>query len=158
MSSTATDPAAAAPPSGAHKKHSADLQEVQETVSRLASHKSVVAVLILNKSGDIVTQSGGGDGAVGNPKLLAKVLQAADLYVASMPSDEQDDNKISPNPETSAGDDKDEGVDDMLDAIKSHKEESISFVRIRTPKHEILVAPKFGYTLVVFQDPSISSL
>ncbi|KAG7337057.1 hypothetical protein IV203_008199 [Nitzschia inconspicua] len=141
------------PLSGVPKKHTADLQEVQETVSRLASHKSVVAVLILNKSGDIVTQSGGGDGAVGNPKLLAKVLQAADLYVASMPTNE---DEISPaDPE---GVDQAEGVESMLESMKTSKEESISFVRIRTPKHEILVAPKFGFTLVVFQDPSMASL
>ena len=41
------------------KKHAVNLQEVQETVSRLASHKGVIAVLILNSKGDIVTQSGG---------------------------------------------------------------------------------------------------
>jgi hypothetical protein len=142
----------------ASKKHAVDLQEVQETVSRLVSHKGVLAVLILNSSGDIVTQSGGGDGAVGNPKLLSKMLQAADVYVRSMLSHQEEDS--SPNPENSneGGDDK-EGLDALLERGKKPTEENISFVRIRTLKRqEILVAPKFGFTLVVLHDPSVSVL
>lgn len=145
------------------KKHTTDLQEVQETVSRLASHKSVMAVLILNKSGDIVTQSGGGDGAIGNPKLLAKVLEAANLYAASLPGVDNDLNQETLATPTAEEVDEDSaesegGVDNLLEAMKTSQEEHISFVRMRTPKHEILVAPKFGYTLVVFQDPSVASL
>ena len=155
---TGTDTQAAAAASAPSKKHAVDQQEVQDTVSRLAAHKGVLAVLILNKSGDIVTQSvGSGDGSgassssIGNPKLLAKMLAAANTYVISMHG-EEDDQK-SPAEKTDS-----EGVEEMLEAAKDAAEENITFVRIRTPQHEILVAPKLGYTLVVLQDPSISSL
>jgi hypothetical protein len=139
------------------KKHAIDLQEVQETVSRLVSHKGVLAVLILNGSGDIVTQSGGGDGAVGNPKLLSKMLHAADVYVRSMISHPEDDSNVTPENSNAGGEDK-EGMDALLTNTKTTTEENISFVRIRTLRHEILVAPKFGFTLVVLQDPSVSVL
>jgi hypothetical protein len=147
---------AAAFSSGAPKKHAVDLQEVQETVSRLVSHKGVLAVLILNSSGDIVTQSGGGDGAVGNPKLLSKMLQAADVYVRSMLSHQEEDSSATPEKSNEEGDDK--GVDALLKGANRPTEENISFVRIRTLRHEILVAPKFGFTLVVLQDPSVAVL
>jgi dynein light chain roadblock-type len=66
------------------------LQEVQETVSRIASHKGVKAVLILNADGDIVTQSGKQD-VVGNAKLLKQMLDMASKYVQSIPSEQQED-------------------------------------------------------------------
>ena len=88
----------AATDASTNKKHAVDLQEVQDTVSRLAAHKGVLAVLILNQSGDIVTQSVGNNNSgdsnsatsnnVGNPKLLAKMLAAANTYVLSMQDDE----------------------------------------------------------------------
>lgn len=106
------------------KKH-VDFQEVQETVSRLAAHKGVTAVLILNSKGDILTQTG--KGVVGNPKLLKQMLDAAAFYVKSIPSD---DNK------------------------EEEDGEEISFVRVRSKHEEILVAPKSSYVLVVVQDPN----
>ena len=141
------------------KKHAVDLQEVQDTVSRLAAHKGVLAVLILNQSGDIVTQSVGNNNSgdsnsattnsVGNPKLLAKMLAAANTYVLSMQDEEATKSTDAAAAET---------TEEMLQAAKESTEENITFVRIRTPQHEILVAPKLGYTLVVLQDPSVSTL
>jgi dynein light chain roadblock-type len=106
-------------------KKNVDFQEVQETVSRLAAHKGVTAVLILNSDGDILTQTG--KGVVGNPKLLKQMLDAAAFYVKSIPTDD------------------DEADEDG---------EEISFVRIRSKHEEILVAPKSNYVLVVLQDPN----
>ncbi|KAL3928305.1 MAG: hypothetical protein SGARI_005078 [Bacillariaceae sp.] len=148
---TTTETAASVP-----KKHAVDLQEVQDTVSRLAACKGVLAVLILNKSGDIVTQSFGdgseGASSVGNPKLLTKMLAAANTYVMSM----QDDDEQEQSP--AAAETTTEGVEELLEAAKDAPEENITFVRIRTPQNEILVAPKLGYTLAVLQDPIVSSL
>lgn len=128
-------------------------QEVQDTVSRLSSHKGVLAISILNSSGDIVTQqttsdgearknaiSNGSSGSVlGNPKLLAEMMKSANTYVQSL-----------------SGHDVETESADESSTTKS--KEDISFVRIRTTKDEILVAPKLGYTLVVLQDPALSAL
>jgi dynein light chain roadblock-type len=123
--------AAAATPS--NPKSKVHFQEVQATVSRLAAHKGVTAVLILNSAGDILTQTGGGD-VSGNPKLLSKMLHAAAQYVHSIPNEDDDD------------------------AAKEPSTEDISFVRIRTQREEILVAPKNQYVLVVLQDPTLAPL
>ena len=109
-------------------KSTVALQEVQETVSRIAAHKGVTAVLILNSEGDIVTQSG--KGVVGNAKLLKQMLDAASKYIQSIPAEDN----------------------------SAEEGEEISFVRIRSKHEEILIAPKNGYVLVVLQDPSLSPL
>ncbi len=119
-------------------KSKANFAEVQETMSRLAAHKGVTAVLILNRAGDILTHTG--NGAVGNPKLLKQTLDAAAHYIHSIPSDddvEQDDEEVDVN----------------RDSL-----EKLSFVRIRSKREEILVAPKNQYVLVVLQDPSLAPL
>ena len=130
-------------------------QEVQDTVSRLASHKGVLAISILNSNGDIVTQqttsdgearknsmSNGSSGSVlGNPKLLAEMMSNANKYVQSL-----------------SGHDTETETESADEYSKTKSKEDISFVRIRTTKDEILVAPKLGYTLVVLQDPALSSL
>lgn len=184
-SSTATTTAA----KGGHK-NVVHWQEVQDTVSRLASHKGVLAVSILNADGDIVTQqvttagvarsksnaatnSGGDAGGasaapavVGNPKLLTKIMAAANLYVQSLSGNVRANVRanVSVNASANTGSDEaaageasnEEGDDESNSS--NNKEEEISFVRIRTQKDEILVAPKMGYTLVVLQDPRMSSL
>ena len=69
-------------------KKQVGFQEVQETVNRLAAHKGVTAVLILNAQGDILTQTG--KGLVGNAKLLKQMLDAAAHYVQSIPTSEEE--------------------------------------------------------------------
>ena len=84
-----------------NKKKNTDFQEVQDTVSRLAAHKGVTAVLILNANGDILTQStnttttttsSSSSGMIGNPKLLKKTLDIASLYIQSIPKDNDTTN------------------------------------------------------------------
>jgi dynein light chain roadblock-type len=62
--------------------------ELNETVSRLSSHKGVEAVQILNRDGDIVTESG----SAATPKqaaLVKKLMEAAGSYIQSLePEDE----------------------------------------------------------------------
>lgn len=65
----------------------AQLQELQETVSRLTAHKGVHAVMILSRSGDILVESG----AVGPRQavLTKKLMEAANDYLKSLaPEDE----------------------------------------------------------------------
>lgn len=115
-------------------KKNIGFQEVQETVNRLAAHQGVTAVLILNRDGDILTQTG--KGMVGNPKLLKHALDAAAIYIKSIPNDD-----VIPEEE------EDE------DATRN-----LAFVRIRSRREEILVSPKNAYLLVVVQDPTLSPL
>ncbi|CAJ1959319.1 unnamed protein product [Cylindrotheca closterium] len=115
-------------------KRNVGFQEVQETVNRLAAHQGVLAVMILNKSGDILTQTG--KGMVGNPKLLKKAVDAASIYIKSIPNEddipeEEDDEDTTRN---------------------------LAFIRIRSRREEILISPKNNYLLVVVQDPSLSQL
>ena len=135
--------------SESNKKKNTDFQEVQDTVSRLAAHKGVTAVLILNANGDILTQStnttttsssSSSSGMIGNPKLLKKTLDIASLYIQSIPKDTS----------TTTNNNKDDN--------DNPNHQDISFVRIRSIQEEVLVAPKNNYVLVVLQDPNVSSL
>ena len=138
------------------KKKNTDFQEVQDTVSRLAAHKGVTAVLILNANGDILTQStntttsssssSSSSGMIGNPKLLKKTLDIASLYIQSIPKDN----------DTSTTNNDNNNKDDDDNDNPNHQD--ISFVRIRSIQEEVLVAPKNNYVLVVLQDPNVSSL
>jgi len=158
-------------------------QEVQDTVSRLASHKGVLAITILNSDGDIVTQqitaagaarksannnnntndtagggsSSSGSNVLGNPKLLTEMMKNANKYVQSISGRNDSSNS---NSNTDADETEEEPTDDEASSNTSSKSaaEEISFVRIRTQNDEILVAPKLGYTLVALQDPNLSSL
>mmetsp|Transcript_32402 Transcript_32402/g.78713 ORF Transcript_32402/g.78713 Transcript_32402/m.78713 type:complete len:118 (-) Transcript_32402:93-446(-) len=115
-------------------KKNVGFQEVQETVNRLAAHQGVLAVLILNKDGDILTQTG--KGMVGNPKLLKQAVDAAAIYIKSIPNDD-----VIPEEE------------DDEDTTRN-----LAFVRIRSRREEILISPKNSYLLVVVQDPTLSPL
>ena len=110
------------------KKKQVEFQEVSETVNRLAAHKGVTGVLILNLEGDILTQTTTPE-VVGNPKLLARTLMTAKTYIQSIPQEQQEE-----------------------------KPTELSFLRIRTTREEVLVAPKYDYVLVVLQDPNSAPL
>ena len=132
-------------------KPKTNFSEVQETVSRLAAHKGVTAVLILNQDGDILTQTTGTttmtEGIVGNAKLLKNTLQAAARYIQSIPNHRTNNtNKNDTEPHEST----DREGDGPFD--------NISFIRIRSNREEILVAPKNQYVLVVLQDPTLATL
>mmetsp|Transcript_30190 Transcript_30190/g.71154 ORF Transcript_30190/g.71154 Transcript_30190/m.71154 type:complete len:177 (+) Transcript_30190:297-827(+) len=170
--------ATTAPPvtAAASTKNVVHWQEVHDTVSRLASHKGVLAVSILNSQGNIVTHqvttagaerarsaeasgSGGGSSTaapsiLGNPHLLTQMMKSANQYVLSLSGPRAED----PYDDDDNDNDNDDDASSASAPSRSNTEESISFVRIRTRKDEILVAPKLGYTLVVLQDPSVSAL
>ena len=137
---------------GNNAKAKASYAEVQETVSRLASHKGVTSVLILNHSGDILTQAG--QGAAGNPKLLKQTLETAAMYIQSIPRGD--------GPDTSAANKDDDELRELFTLGEGNTIESLldklSFVRIRSNQEEILVAPKNEYVLVVIQDPTLAPM
>jgi dynein light chain roadblock-type len=59
-----------------------NLQEMQETVSRLSSHKGVQMVLILNRNGDILVESGiTGGNSLEHASNIQKLLTAANTYL-----------------------------------------------------------------------------
>ena len=63
-----------------------NLQELQETVSRLSSHKGVEAVLILNRDGDIIAESAAGKEVA---IQVEKLLQAARSFVQTTAPDDE---------------------------------------------------------------------
>jgi dynein light chain roadblock-type len=139
----ATETAGAPPLSLPHnnkKKSTVALQELQETMSRISGHQGVLAVMVLNAQGNVITQSGAPE-VVGNPLLLKQLLEVARSYVKSIPAEAE------------------EAADEEAEEEGQAKpNEEISFLRIRSKHEEILVAPKCGYVLVVVQDPSQSQL
>lgn len=70
---------------------SANLQELQETVSRLSSHAGVEAVLILNRSGDIIAESSklSSDSSPEIAASVNKLLKVATSYVQSLAPDDE---------------------------------------------------------------------
>lgn len=66
----------------------ANLEELQETVSRLFSHKGVQAVMILNRRGDIVVERGSAADPC-HAKMAKQVLQMAQIYLDSLQPDDQ---------------------------------------------------------------------
>ncbi len=136
-------------------KKQVDFQEVQETVNRLAAHKGVTAVLILNSEGDILTQTGKEKSLVGNPKLLKQMLDAAGHYVQSIIPNNNNNNNDDAEDDQNNNNNNDGGNQEK---VGDEDEEQLSFVRIRTKQEEILVAPKSNYVLVVLQDPNLEPL
>ena len=70
---------------------SANLQELQETVSRLSSHAGVESVLILNRSGDIIAESSKrqNESSPETAASVSKLLKLATSYIQSLsPEDE----------------------------------------------------------------------
>jgi len=190
----ATSTTATAPKS----KTKTNWQEVQDTVSRLASHTGVLAVSIFNAEGDIVTQqmtpagealqsskmkkkekmsshnqnkqssssddddteinnNHNNNNVLGNPKLLTKMMKNANLYVQSL-SGHTSMNTAAEDNTINVDEEENSSANNSNSKSNSTTVEDISFVRIRTQYDEILIAPKLGYTLVVLQDPSVSSL
>lgn len=63
-------------------------QELQETVSRLSSHKGVEAVMILNTQGDIMAEAGSMANPV-NAKFTRKLVDVATAYIQNLNSDDE---------------------------------------------------------------------
>ena len=102
------------------KKNASSVQEVEETVARIAGNKGVDAVMIVSEKGEIIQSTFSQE----NQKEQAKVLLKVKQLSASLFEDGED----------------------------------LSFIRIRSQKKEILVAPHNDFLLVVSHNPLISSV
>jgi dynein light chain roadblock-type len=60
------------------------LVEMQETVSRLTSHPGVQQVLILNRDGDILVESGSKQEAPDHANNTRQLLAAANAYIKNL--------------------------------------------------------------------------
>ncbi|EEC47755.1 roadblock-related dynein light chain [Phaeodactylum tricornutum CCAP 1055/1] len=64
----------------------ANLQELEDTVSRLASHKGVQSVMILNRAGDMLVSRQAGPEAA---KFAKQLLETASAYLTSLSEDDE---------------------------------------------------------------------
>jgi dynein light chain roadblock-type len=130
-----------APEATTPKQAASSLQELEDTVSRLASHKGVEAVMILSDKGEIIQSTGFSSEdeeetatTIKQAKIICQVKAlCASLFATS------ETNENEEGAETAATDE-------------------LSFIRIRSQLSEILVAPNNEYLLVVVHNPLISSI
>ena len=121
-----------------------NLQELQETVSRLSSHKGVDSVLILNRKGDIVVESG----------TLSKQQQQQQQAPSSANTDD-DSNTNSTS--TSASVQHAKRTHQLLATATAYlqslqPEDEVSFLQLRSKnQQELMIAPHQGYVLAVLK-------
>jgi hypothetical protein len=128
MSGSADNESSSAAAAAPSSSGSANLTELNETVSRLMAHAGVESVQILNQRGDIVT----GNASARHAVAAQKLLHAAREYL------ELDDT--SNNSDATAA------------AATPGTESEVSFLQLRSASgRELLVAPHEGYTLAVLK-------
>jgi len=68
------------------------MQELEDTVSRLSAHKGVVAVLILNREGNVLVSSGNNNTKTPPPKqakLIKHLMETSNKFIHALdPEDE----------------------------------------------------------------------
>jgi dynein light chain roadblock-type len=123
------------------KQAASSLQELEDTVSRLASHKGVEAVMILSDKGEIIQSTGFSEDENQSATTIkqAKILCQVKALCAS----------LFATPETNENEE---------EASEGSAKDELSFIRIRSQLSEILVAPNNEYLLVVVHNPLISSI
>ena len=112
------------------------LQELEETVSRLSSHKGVLSVMILNRKGDILVESG---------SLVASKAPAA----SATGEEEQEDNAA--NTEHAMVTHKlFQSATQYLQSLQP--EDEVTFLQLRSKNNqELMIAPHEGYVLAVLK-------
>lgn len=82
-------PVTVTPAKAAAAVENPSMVELQETVSRLSSHKGVEAVLILNKKGDKILVQSGSAADQKQAVFVKKLLQTATFYLQSLQPDDE---------------------------------------------------------------------
>ena len=107
------------------------IQELQETVSRLSSHKGVQAVLILNRHGDILAES------------IASSISAPPSYSTEDTHPPEQKHELAKQSHK------------LLSSAKAYLEsldpsDDVSFLQLRSKNnYEVMIAPQEGYVLAV---------
>mmetsp|Transcript_48919 Transcript_48919/g.93534 ORF Transcript_48919/g.93534 Transcript_48919/m.93534 type:complete len:104 (-) Transcript_48919:616-927(-) len=101
------------------------MTDVEETMKRINSHKGVIGIIIVNNDG-IPIRTTFSDHA------LTVQYAALVTHLAS----------------------KARSVVRKLDEVDGVPQNDLHFLRIRSKKHEIMVAPDTNYVLIVVQNPS----
>lgn len=107
------------------------IQELQETVSRLSSHKGVQAVLILNRQGDILAES------------LASSFSTPSMYDADDTQPPEQKHELAKQSHK------------LLASAKAYLEsldpsDDVAFLQLRSKNnYEVMIAPHEGYVLAV---------
>ncbi|KAG8907548.1 hypothetical protein FRB99_003706 [Tulasnella sp. 403] len=100
--------------------------EVEQTIARLASHKSVRGVMICSRDGPIIRQAGVVFEGEQGRKYATVIKRIVDTC------------KV--------------GLEEINGGSESTDE--LKFMRVRTKKHELMITPDERYLLVVLQDPT----
>lgn len=113
------------------------LQELQDTVSRLSSHKGVESVLILNKKGDVVAASGSLSGkdadSAEHARRTHQLLTVATQYLEGL-SNNGSNSQQQQQPQ------------------QQQSQEEVSFLQIRSSNNrELMISPHEGYVLAVLK-------
>mmetsp|Transcript_15681 Transcript_15681/g.23756 ORF Transcript_15681/g.23756 Transcript_15681/m.23756 type:complete len:132 (-) Transcript_15681:124-519(-) len=111
------------------KQAASSLEEVEETVSRISSHKGVLGVMIISEKGNII-HSQGENLLLDRASVVLKVKQYAKAFFSGKEEDSNENNDV----------------------------DGLSFIRIRTQQQELLIAPSNEYMLVVLHNPLISNI
>eukprot|EP00521_Asterionellopsis_glacialis_P002893 CAMPEP_0195260340 /NCGR_PEP_ID=MMETSP0706-20130129/8518_1 /TAXON_ID=33640 /ORGANISM="Asterionellopsis glacialis, Strain CCMP134" /LENGTH=141 /DNA_ID=CAMNT_0040314045 /DNA_START=21 /DNA_END=446 /DNA_ORIENTATION=+ len=121
------------------------IREVEETVARISSHKGVEGVMILNCQGAILQSTWKEEERLSHASMILQLTKTATQFMKSVEhggGDESSDSRHT-------------AVDNMTEITPPPpKVEDLSFVRIRSKKHEIMVAPDKDYLLVVLTNPN----
>jgi dynein light chain roadblock-type len=93
--------------------------EVEETMTRIRSHKGVEGVVIMTREGAIIQSSLSADQSKQHAALISSLTEKASLLIQTLDPDDD-----------------------------------LNFLRIRSKKKEIMVAPDNGFLMMVIQNPN----
>mmetsp|Transcript_26810 Transcript_26810/g.37684 ORF Transcript_26810/g.37684 Transcript_26810/m.37684 type:complete len:137 (-) Transcript_26810:180-590(-) len=116
------------------------IREVEETVARISSHKGVEGVMILNCQGAILQSTWKEEERLSHASMILQLTKTATQFMKSV----EHGGDESSNSNTA-----DEDITEPTPKV-----EDLSFLRIRSKKHEIMVAPDKDYLLVVLTNPN----
>jgi predicted regulator of Ras-like GTPase activity (Roadblock/LC7/MglB family) len=145
----------------------ANLEELQETVSRLSSHKGVEAVIILNRDGDILAESSSSSlialasaaaGSSSSQQQQQQDQEGSSSSLGGVDADTSSSGGVATATATATGASTAttaRSVNQLLRTATAYirslsPDDEVSFVQIRTQQHrEIYISPHHGYVLAV---------
>mmetsp|Transcript_27791 Transcript_27791/g.39066 ORF Transcript_27791/g.39066 Transcript_27791/m.39066 type:complete len:169 (-) Transcript_27791:91-597(-) len=142
------------------------IREVEETVARISSHKGVEGVMIMNCQGAILQSTWKEEERLAHASMILQLTKTATLFMKSIEhgtSASKASSSAAGKGGRASGAAGKGGLDssnhggaeiDIVEAATSTKVEDLSFLRIRSKKHEIMVAPDKDYLLVVLTNPN----